>query len=155
MAGKKGKSKKRSYGKELSRPLKSFTLYLDGNVDFDEVAQALDKVNVRYQRHRDHFGNKVGIRDEALLPYVGRKRWILVTTDQRQRSKHIERFQIFHYKIRQFVFTSGNLGKAGLVEALVKARHKMRKICASNRGPFSASISKSGDISLRAFHRNK
>jgi hypothetical protein len=111
MAGKKGKSKKRSYGKELSRPLKSFTLYLDESVDFDEVAEALDKVNVRYQRHRDHFGSKIGIRDEALLPYVGRKRWILLTTDQRQRSKHIERLQIFHYKIRQFVFTSGNLGK--------------------------------------------
>jgi|HubBroStandDraft_4_1064222.scaffolds.fasta_scaffold15745_5 hypothetical protein len=153
MAARRGKSKKRSYGKELNRPLKSFTLYLDENVDFDEVADALKKAGVRYRRHRDSFGRQAGISDEVVLQYIGPKRWVLLTTDQRQRSKHIERVQILKYKIRQFVFTSGNLSKSALVEALMTARHKMRKICTSDRGPFSASISKSGEITFRLFHR--
>jgi hypothetical protein len=150
MGGKKGKSKKRSYGKERNRPLKSFTLFLDENVDFDDVAQALNSAGVRYQRHRDHF--KSGVDDETLLASVGKHRWILLTTDQRQRSRQIEKIQILRHRIRQFVFTSGNLSKATMVAALRRGRPKMKQLCSSNPGPFSASISKSGDVVLRSLH---
>ena len=150
MGGHKGKSKKRSYGKELSKPRKRFTLFLDENIDFDDVASALASVGVRHIRHCDHF--KPGVDDETVLAFVGKKRLILVTTDQRQRSRHLEKAQIIRHAIRQFVFTSGTLGKHTMIAALLKARRKMRKLCSTNEGPFIASISKSGDVSLRSLN---
>jgi hypothetical protein len=149
MAARKAKSKKRSSGKKPSRPLKGFTLYLCQNVDFDELAEALDKANIRYQRHRDHFQSWVD--DTVLLPLVGRKGWILITTDQRQRTRHIENQKIRQYRVREFVFAGGSLGAQALCTALIKAKNKMRKLCRASRGPFIASISRSGDVRLRTF----
>jgi len=54
---------------------------------------------------------------------------------------------IKQYKIRQFVFTSGEVGDVG--QLLVKARVKMRNLCSKNEGPFVASISKSGNVAMR------
>ncbi len=84
-----------------------------------------------------------------LLPLVGRKRWILVTTDQRQRTKQLENHKIRQYKVREFVFTDGTMGKALLCEVLLMAKNRMRKLCRDNEGPFVASISRSGDVKLR------
>jgi hypothetical protein len=149
MAAKRGKSKKRSRGKEPRRPLKAFTLYLCENVDYDEIAEALDRHGVRYKRHRDHFPNQSGISDEILLRLVGEKGWILLTTDQRQRTREVEKLKIIQFNVRQFVFTSGNMSKNALIETLVKSKNSMRKFCSLNGGPFSASISKSGTVALR------
>ena len=90
------------------------------------------------------------VEDEVLLPLVGRKRWILVTTDQRQRTKHLENHKIRRYKVREFVFTDGTMGKALLCQALLKAKNKMRTLCRNNHGPFVASISRNGDVKLRS-----
>ncbi len=148
MPGRKTRSKKRSSGKELNKPLKGFTLYLCQNVDFDELAEALDRANIRYQRHRAHF--KHWVEDEVLLPLVGTKRWILITADQRQRIKRLENRKIRQYRVREFAFTDGTMGKALLCEVLLKAKNKMRKLCRENPGPFVASISRSGNVKLHA-----
>ncbi len=98
-------------------------------------------------RHRDKF--KSGADDQTLLAFVGKEKLVFVTTDQRQRSRHVEREQIKLHKVRQFVFTSGNMGKTVLIKALMNACHQMRRLCSTNGGPFVASISKSGNVSLR------
>ena len=125
MGGKKRKSRKHSYGKEPSRPRKGFTLFLDESVDFDEVSEALTAARVRHVRHRDKF--KSGADDQTLLAFVGKEKLVFVTTDQRQRSRHVEREQIKLHKVRQFVFTSGNMGKTVLIKALMNACHQMRR----------------------------
>src|SRR4051794_718424 len=42
---------------------------------------------------------------------VGKQKWILVTTDQRQRTKHLERYQIVRHRVREFLLTEGDWGK--------------------------------------------
>jgi hypothetical protein len=73
------------------------------------------------------------VKDEILLTKVGQHRWILITFDQKQRTRTIERELIKRYKIRQFVFTSAEIGDPA--ELLVKANTGMRNICKRRVGP--------------------
>ena len=138
------RSKKRSSSKKL---LRGFTLYLCHNIDYDAVADALRRNGIRFKRHRDCFVSG-DTADTELLPKVGKHRWILITADQKQRTRIVENELIKRYKIRQFVFTSGEVGDVG--KLLVKASKKMRNICKKHEGPFVYSISKSGNVSRRA-----
>ncbi len=61
----------------------------------------------------------------------------------------MERRKIIQFNVRQFVFTSGNLSKNDLIDALIKSKNSIRNLCSSNGGPFSASISKGGKVTLR------
>jgi len=142
MADQKKKSKKRSTSKRL---LKGFTLYLCNNVDYDSVAATLQRNNIRFQRHRDHF--RADAPDAELLRKVGKRRWILITADKKQRTRHLERQMIILYKVREFVFSSATVGDIG--ELLMKALRQMRKICRQNEGPFVATISQSGHVTLQ------
>jgi hypothetical protein len=136
------RSKKRSNSKKR---LKGFTLYLCHNIDYDAVAAVLRQNGIRYKRHRDYFVGSTP--DTELLKKVGKHRWILVTADQKQRTRTLECEMIKRHKIRQFVFTSSEVGDVG--QLLVKARVKMRNLCSNNEGPFVASISKSGNVAMR------
>jgi hypothetical protein len=134
--------KKRSDSKRLR---KGFTLYLCHNLDYDAVADTLDRNGIRFKRHRDYFSGEAP--DTKLLPKVGQHRWILVTFDQKQRTRVVESELIKRYKIRHFVFTSGQIGNVG--DLLVKASKAMRSLCRKHDGPFCATISKSGIVTQK------
>jgi len=142
MADPKQRSKRRSDSKRL---LKGFTLYLCHNLDYDGVVNALDRAGIRFKRHRDFFSGDTD--DEILLPKVGKHRWILVTYDQKQRTRKVENELIKRFRIREFVFTSGQLGDVGSI--LVKASSTMRNICRKREGPFVYSISVTGKVNER------
>lgn len=141
-----GEPKRRSRKRSISnRLLKGFTLYLCNCVDYDSVADALQRSGIRYQRHRDHFPPDV--EDTKLLQKIGKRRWILITADKKQRRRHLERQMISRYKVREFVFSAAELGDVG--ELLVKARVQMRNLCKRNEGPFVATITTSGNVALQ------
>ncbi len=142
MVDPKRRSKKRSNSKKR---LKGFTLYLCHNIAYEAVAVVLRQNGIRYKRPRDYFAGSTP--DTELLRKVGKHRWILITADQKQRTRTLESEMIKRYKIRQFVFTSSEVGDVG--KLLVKARIKMRDLCSNNEGPFVASISKSGNVAMR------
>jgi hypothetical protein len=116
--------------------LKGFTLYLCHNLDYDDAADVLTRHEIRFRRHREFFDGWA--LDTQLLPLVGKHRCILITFDQQQRTRLLERQLIERYKIREFVFTSGQIGDVG--ELLVKARRQMRDLCSKNQGPFVAAF---------------
>lgn len=150
MADRKRRSKKRSHSKrqEKRKPLlRGFTLYLCHNVDYDDVANKLQQNGIRFKRHRDYFSGSTP--DTELLKKIGQKRWILITADKKQRTRVLERKLIEQFKVREFVFTAAEVGDVG--ELLVKARKQMRNLCSKYEGPFVASITKSGNVSLKAF----
>lgn len=78
---------------------------------------------------------------------VGRKKWILVTFDKKQRTRFIERKLIEQFKVREFVFTSNAIRDPG--DLLIKANRQMRRICREHEGPFVASISEGGRVYFR------
>jgi hypothetical protein len=144
MVDPKPKSKRRSHSKKRTPP-KGFTLYLDHNLDYDELVEKLDRAGIRYKRHREFFSGSTD--DAELLRKVGERNWILITFDKKQRTRLLERKLINQFKIREFVFTSAQLSDPG--ELLVLANRQMRSICKQHNGPFVASISKSGKVYFR------
>ncbi|HSE50433.1 MAG TPA: hypothetical protein VLA96_14600 [Terriglobales bacterium] len=142
MADSKQKSRKQL---KSSKRLKGFTLYLCHNLDYDDCVDKLRHCGFRYKRHRDYF--KGWTEDRELLPLVGKRKWILITFDQKQRTRAIEQQLIVQYKVRQFVFTSGGIGNIG--DLLCKAKGQMRSKCANNSGPFVFSISATGKVAPR------
>jgi hypothetical protein len=145
MVDPKSKSKRRSRSKTRKPPPKGFTLYLDHNLDYDELVEKLDRAGIRYKRNREFFSGSTS--DTTLLKKVGEKNWILITFDKKQRTRHLERKLIEQFKIRESVFTSGEIGDPG--DLLVKANRQMRNICKKRAGPFIASISKSRNVYFR------
>jgi hypothetical protein len=145
MVDPKSKSKRRSRSKRRKPPPKGFTLYLDHNLDYDELVEKLDRAGIRYKRHREFFSSSTD--DTVLLRKVGERKWILVTFDKKQRTRFLERKLINQFKIREFVFTSSRIGDPG--DLLVKANRQMRNLCKKHNGPFVASISQSGKVYFR------
>jgi PIN domain-containing protein len=142
MADPRQRSKKRSSSKKLR---KGFTLYLCHNLDYDGVVNPLQRNGIRFKRHRDFFSGDTP--DTELLKLVGKRRWILLTFDQKQRTRKIENEQIKRCKVRQFVFTSSQIGDVG--EVLLKALPTIRNICRRRDGPFVYSISATGKVKER------
>jgi hypothetical protein len=145
MVDPKARSKKRSRSKKRKPPPKGFTLYLDQNLDYDELAERLDRAGIRYKRHREYFDSSAA--DTELLKKVGEKNWILITFDKKQRTRFLEKKLIEQFRIRSFVFTSTEIADPG--DLLVKANRQMRNLCRKHEGPFVASISKSGNVYFR------
>jgi hypothetical protein len=150
MVDPKSKSKRRSRSKRRKPPPKGFTLYLDHNLDYDELVEKLDRAGIRYKRHREFFSGSTD--DTVLLRKVGERKWILVTFDKKQRTRFLERKLIDQFKIREFVFTSSRIGDPG--DLLVKANRQMRNLCKKHNGPFVASISRSGKVYFREERQN-
>lgn len=118
---------------------------MDHNLDYDALVEWLDRAGIRYKRHREFFrGSTV---DTDILKLVGKRNWVLITFDKKQRTRFLERKLIEQFRIREFVFTSSEISDPG--QLLVTASRQMRNICKRFPGPFVASISKSGNVYLR------
>src|ERR1700712_338101 len=55
------------------------TYYLDANLDGPELLRRLRDGGMRCERHRDHFAQDA--EDEAWIPEVAARGWIIVTRD--------------------------------------------------------------------------
>src|SRR5215475_8116842 len=151
MAARRSRSKKPSGGSNPSpsqSPLDDFVLYLDENLcNSHAILESLSRLNVHVERHLNHFPR--GILDEIWLPTIGKKGWILLTSDKRIRYNALEKLAIEENAIREFVFTSGNMSGSDMAQALEVALPKIRRFCRKLDPPFIASITRSGEVNLR------
>src|SRR5271167_632453 len=103
MGASPGKSKKPSDGRghSLSQP-DGFTFYLDENLcNAKAILEALTKLGVPFERHLTYFPR--GVSDETWLPLVGKKGWVLLTTDKRIRYNLLEKRALERNAVREFV----------------------------------------------------
>lgn len=126
----------------------SFVLFLDETLqNCQPILEVLEKLNVAHERHKSFF--QPGTPDEEWLPKVGESNWSLLTHDQKIRYNQLEIRQVLRYKVREFVFTSGNLTGPAMAEALVTALPKMKRFHEQLEPPFIAYVSKAGSVELR------
>jgi hypothetical protein len=111
------------------------------------IHSALSAAGVEFVRHGSLFSP--GTLDVDWLPVVGEKRWALLTSDKSIRYNQLEKEKIIQYKIREFVFASGNLSGAMMGEALGKALPKMKRLFAEYGEVFIAYLSQSGTVEVR------
>jgi hypothetical protein len=107
----------------------------------------LRKLEVRFERHLDHFSR--GTTDQTWLPLVGSNNWVLLTADKRIRYNYLEKRALEENAVRQFVFASGNMSGEEMAAALEVALRGMQRMCRRFQPPFVAAITRAGKVHLR------
>jgi hypothetical protein len=123
-------------------------LFLDENHCRNRhVISAIEHHGIRWESHLDHFAP--GTEDTEWLPEIGRRGWALLTTDARIRSNFLEREAVRTNRIRMFYFSRNNLAGMEMGVALLRAIPAMLRLVGTQAAPFTASISRSGEVKLR------
>ena len=86
--------------------------------------------------------------DEAWLPAIGERGWILLTKDQRIRKHPLQRLALRAAHVRAFFFTGGNVTGPEMAEIVASRLPSILKLAAANPGPFQARITGAGHVSL-------
>jgi hypothetical protein len=129
-------------------PPDRLAIYLDENhCNNPRVLAVLRDAGVQVERHLDHFAK--GTLDEVWLPFVGEKGWILLTTDGRIRYRSNEKQAVIENNVRMFYFSNNNMSGGQMAAALEKALLEIYKLCAKQKPPFFAAITRAGDVYLR------
>jgi hypothetical protein len=125
-----------------------FVIFLDENhCRNPHLIDAIEAAGIACEKHLDHF--RRGTEDIVWLPKVGERQWCLLTTDARIRSNFLEREAVRQNGVRMFYFSRNNLSGAEMGRAIAKALPAMAALVRSQPAPFTASINKSGVVTLR------
>ena len=122
--------------------LASLTFFLDYQIGRYVVADALRKAGARVEVHIDHFDQAAP--DVEWIPEVGRKGWVLITTDENIRRNPLERAAYEDAKVRGFVVTGKDMSGPNLGDLLVHCLPGMVRRAAGRPGPLMFTISRSG-----------
>jgi hypothetical protein len=125
-----------------------FVLFLDENhCGNPHLRAALLGANVSFESHLDHFA--AGTEDTEWLPQIGKRGWCLLTTDKRIRKRPLEREAVRVNEVRMFYFANNEANGEQMGETLRRALPEMKRLAAEQSPPFTASISKAGEVKLR------
>ena len=111
------------------------------------IIAAIEQQGMICEKHLDHF--PPGTEDTEWLPIVGQRGWCLVTTDARIRRNQLEKAAVAASRVRMFYFSRNQLSGKEMGEALRRALPVMETMVRNHPPPFTASINKNGDVTLR------
>ena len=128
--------------------LAEFVLFLDENHCRNRyLIEAIVEFGIVCEKHLDHF--EAGAPDVEWLPVIASRGWSLLTTDARIKTNFLEREAVRRNKVRMFYFSRNNLAGFDMGQALRKALPHMARIVDEQAPPFTASISRTGEVLLR------
>jgi uncharacterized protein with PIN domain len=114
------------------------------------MAGILRAAGLQVEIHDDHFAQDA--KDEEWLMFAGKKKWIVVTRDERIRYRAAARHVIRRARVRMFVLIAhGNLRIETLAEIFLKARPKTRLLATEQKPPFIAKIWRAGNVAVIPF----
>ena len=126
----------------------TLVLFLDENhCRNPHLIRAIEDLGLACEKHLDHFAP--GVADVEWLPVIAQRGWSLLTTDARIRSNLLEREAVRSNHMRMFYFSRNNLAGAEMGLALRKALPEMERLVSAQSPPFTASINKRGEVTLR------
>lgn len=110
------------------------------------MATALRHAGATVEIHNDHFPQDA--RDDTWLLDVGARRWVVLTKDDRIRYRATELTAVVSARVALFALASGNLTGEEMAQAFVAALPRMARVLATQRPPFVAKVTRSGDVSM-------
>jgi predicted nuclease of predicted toxin-antitoxin system len=111
------------------------------------MADILRGAGLTVEIHDDHFPQNA--KDTEWLAAAGKKKWIVVTRDERIRYRVAEKETIRQAKVCAFVLVAhGDLRIEVLAEVFLKALPKVREIVTKRKPPFIAKIWRDGKVAL-------
>lgn len=122
------------------------TFFLDRSLGKELIAKALRDAKVSVEVHDDCFMSNA--RDEDWLFEVGKRGWIVLTKDRRFHTRVLEITSIASSRAKVFKLTAANIQGTDMAAIFVKAIRKITRVAIGNPGPFIATVSKSGKVSV-------
>ena len=102
------------------------------------VPERLRAAGARVEIHDDHFPQDAP--DEAWIPSVGHRGWVILTKDKHIRHRTMELEAVRRAKARLFAVTSTNLTGPECGELLCRHLDRISRLARSTPGPFYARI---------------
>jgi len=130
-------------------PLKTAVFFLDRSLGKRSVAGPLRAAGLHVEVHDDHF--RQDAQDEEWLPEVGRRRWLVVTRDDRIRYRRLEAAAVRGAKVGMFVVVSKNLTGPETAQVILKALNRIRRFIRAHRRPFVVKIYRDGSVQKLPF----
>ena len=125
-----------------SRPPESYTFFLDRSLGKHIVAVALRSAGARVEVHDDHFSPDAA--DEEWLADVGRRRWIVLTKDNRLRYHRREKAALLRYGVRAFILTARDLRGEEMAGAFTSALPKIERFLKTHAKACIVAVSREG-----------
>ena len=122
----------------MQKLLESETFFLDRCLGKKILASALRATKLNVEVHDDHFTPDV--KDEHWIQIVGRRGWIVLTSDSRIRYRGQELTALMTSGVQAFAFRSGNLTAPEMATIFLKALPRVSNLVRRNPGPFVVSI---------------
>lgn len=126
----------------------NLVLFLDENhCRNPHVIEAIEENDFICEKHLDHFQS--GSEDTEWLPVIGQRGWCLLTTDARIRKNTLEKEAVRSNDVRMFYFSRNQLSGKEMGDALRNALPRIKELIENQPPPFTASINKKGEVTLR------
>jgi uncharacterized protein YbjT (DUF2867 family) len=110
------------------------------------IAAKLRQCGLTVEVHDDHFPQNAP--DEDWLLEVGKRRWIVLTKDDRMRYRPAALEAYRSNKVRVFIFGSGEMKAQEMADAFITALLRILRLVRNNPAPFFARISRIGFVAL-------
>ncbi len=128
--------------------VRELVIFLDENhCRNPHIIEAIEESGLVCEKHLDHFA--AGLEDTVWLPIIASRGWSLLTTDARIRTNYLEKEAVRVNRVRMFYFSRNNLAGFEMGIALRRALIPMQRLVQTQSPPFTASINKNGDVTLR------
>jgi broad specificity phosphatase PhoE len=127
-----------------SRPPETYTFFLDRSLGKHVVASALRSAGARIEVHDDHFSPDA--TDEHWLTEVGRRRWIVLTKDNRLRYHPREKTALLRHGVKAFILTARGLRGEEMARAFTRAVPKIEKFLETQTKACIVAVSRDGAL---------
>jgi predicted nuclease of predicted toxin-antitoxin system len=111
-----------------------------------KVATALREVGAEVVIHDDRFPQDAP--DETWLKAAGEFNWVVLTKDKNIRYRTREMHALVAHGVRAFVLTAKALNAEEMAAIFITSLPRIASFLASHRGPFMATISRSGAVNM-------
>jgi predicted nuclease of predicted toxin-antitoxin system len=119
-------------------------LFIDRDLWSRHLDDALRAAGIPFEAHRDHFDDDTP--DPDWLTAVGARGWVVLTRDQRIRTRPNELAAVRAARLHVFALTSGNLSAAATAQLVLAAWPALQRAVAEHEPPMLWSITRGGVI---------
>ena len=123
----------------LHEPL---VFFLDRCLESKTVIAALAGAGLELRRHGSLF--KPDSPDVEWLPEVARRKWVLLTKDERVRRRPIEKQALLIPGARSFILTAGKMTGREMADTFIRHIHRIQAIAKNQKPPFIATVTRDG-----------
>ncbi len=127
------------------RPEK-LVFFIDRSLGSQIVPEALKRAGATVEKHDDHFPPDE--EDIAWLREVGKRRWVVVTSDSNIRRNTLEKLAVFRARVRVFVLPRANYRGEDCANILVAAIARIERLARKEEPPFFAKVYKGGKVKM-------